>query len=202
MARLNDFLPRIKPHLKGCPDTTIKNALLHILRDICKKTMVWEADIEHETVAGVNEFTLSTGEGTEVAIIQWVRERDGHYLRNQLIPQRETANAAPRIWQHSKRRRIAFFPTPKDAQVYDVRLALMPSLDAQEIPDEVFSEVSEYAVWGVLADLMSMVSEEWANVDLAMLNGRRYEAFLSERRVSSLGGYTAADIRAKGRRFV
>ncbi len=163
MASLDKYLPRIRPHVKGCPDVAIKDALLITLRDICYRTNIWPYSTSLYLVDGIEEYELDSLPNTEVATVQAIIRPDKTRLQGRDILPPYASKGTPRYFRHYERGTITVSPIPSKNVLHSAELTLMPTLSATEVPDSLYADTAEFAPWGVLAQLQMIEQEDWHN---------------------------------------
>lgn len=198
MAKLLEFVVRIKPHIGRCPESVIIDTCRVILAEICNQTQLWMD--EPQTVyfpAGMDKNTLATPEHAAVSNVVTVL-KDNMALHSGQIPQ--TVNTgSPQMWNY-KSGYLFVYPIPDQDTELTVTTSLKPCATCTAIPDDVFERVYEFLPWGVLAELQMMPGKEWSDPNASQYNRRRYRQKLNDLRIeAATGGRT---VLATRRRFV
>ncbi|OED43101.1 hypothetical protein ACH42_11050 [Endozoicomonas sp. (ex Bugula neritina AB1)] len=103
------YFSRIRPHVKGCPDVVIKEALLLVLRYICYRANIWPYSTSLYFVKGIDEYDLDPLPGTEVATVQAIARPDGTRLDSRdALPVSMTAGTA-QFYRHYERNLITVY---------------------------------------------------------------------------------------------
>ncbi len=183
--KLERYFSRIRPHVTGCPDITIRETLILVLRDICQRVNVWTLKDELYLVKGIREYELLVPDQSEIATIQALR--DGEHC---LHFKDDTGN------------KIRLDTAPDTSRLCQLEATLKPVIDATEIPEAIYAETADYAPWGVLADLQMMEDKSWTNPGQANVNYQRYERTLFRKRLRALTGNSGVSQKVTRKRFV
>ena len=199
---LDAYFPRIRPHVKGCPDIVIRETLRLVLRDVCYRANIWPYKTTLYLVKDIEEYPLDPLPNTEVATVQAIIRPDGTRLesRDSFPPFMTTGTA--QFYRHFERGVITVAPKPSQNLLHDIEMTLMPAIDANEVPSSVYADTAEFAPWGVLSHLQMIEQEGWHNPQQAEYNRRRYERSLRQKRIRGLAGISNAEQTAQRRRFV
>ncbi|MBO9483796.1 hypothetical protein [Salinisphaera sp. G21_0] len=187
---LADFLRRIKPHVNGCPEITIADTLIDVLRDTCNTCDLWKDDRQMVVVVnGVNAYELDAPPDTEISKVLSVTRENGNRFDG---------------WHHNGRNTLHINYTPGEGQQLRlwVTTSLIPAYGITELPTSVFSELVSFVPFGVAARLQDIPGTNWYAPDLANKNQMKYRSRCNELKIKTMAGFTQANQQATRRRFV
>ncbi len=190
MTSLADFLRRIKPHVNGCPEITIADTLIDVLRDTCNTCDLWKDDKQMVVVVnGVNDYELDAPPQTEIGKVLNVTTESGVPFNG---------------WHHNGRNQFQVTQTPTEGQQLRlwVHTSLIPAYGITELPTSVFSELVSFVPFGVAARLQDIPGTNWFAPDLANKNQMKYRSRCNELKIKTMAGFTQANQQATRRRFV
>ncbi len=190
MTSLADFLRRIKPHVNGCPEITIADTLIDVLRDTCNNCDLWKGDKQMVVVVnGVTEYELDAPPQTEIGKVLSVTSDSGVRFDG---------------WHHNGRNQFQVTQTPGEGQTLKlwVQTSLIPGYGITELPNNVFSELVSFVPFAVAARLQDIPGTNWFNPELANKNQMKYRSRCNELKIKTMAGFTQANQQATRRRFV
>lgn len=178
MIDQSEFLALVTPHVAGCPNPIVRDAIRSTCADFCRETNIWRelldpipieagrADYElpapSQTLVVLLHEMTALGEPIDPKASQWL---DGHWSqwRTQVGPR-------PRYYTQDAPNVIRLVPIP-DVDIpdglADMRVSLQPTHTATRVGDIVFREFADGIKAGALVRLMLIPNQAWSNADLA-----------------------------------
>ena len=207
MKALSVFRPRIAPRVSGCLDEMIDQAVLDACIDFCERTLVVKRMLTPiSTVASTFEYTPAAPSEEAVACLVRVwcdlselTPLDEDAMATPFgftasVPGQTNTPSKPRFFNETSPGSVGLYPAPDRVYTLNIRAALRPTRAAANVEDQLFEDWAEAIVDGALARLM-LYPGEWANVKLASVHEKRYEAAVGSARLEASQGATRAQQR-------
>jgi len=175
---LDDLMQYLLPELPGCPDPTVRLAILRAAREFCNETLAWtETQDPVLAVDGTSTYDVDLPSGSSLVMVRDVFVGNRRLtpvtvasLQTQL-PAWQTAQASePSFYRMTDDRTgINVYPIPLNANsVYLViRAAYAPKPSATTLPDILGGIYLDAITSGVKANLMAMPNTNWTNPGLS-----------------------------------
>lgn len=215
MKALSLFLPRILPHVVGCPEVTAQEALIDTAIEFCERTLVVQKTLNQlDTEKAWNEYTLPTPNDQVVVIpvAVWFKAKLLEPVAAQAIQnvQAYTDNISgstvtqgtPTSYFWTAPNTLGLYPVPDtdEVETLTVRAALKPKRSATQLEDVLFDDWLDPLVSGTLARLHAMKDQPWASSDRALLRSREFRNGLQRARIESSQGRVRANLSVNLRR--
>lgn len=171
MATIASLLPLLRPSVKGVPDFVATEAILRSARDFCRKTWYCRRTIEVALIAGEKYYDLSPESDTEQIIgIKSIQYRD--QILAPTSPEEMRTNGEegdPCAYFVEDSDTVAFYPTPRNTEsnVCYARVAVQPSSDAEDLPDDLVVEFEQAIIDGAIMWLTRMEGQAWTNYEVS-----------------------------------
>lgn len=209
--KIEDFYRYVSPELPGCPEETMRQAIVLAARDFCARTHAWTEVLEPIVLAdGVSEYDYEApfGASALTAIGVWL---NGNELRSAsldqldfLLPGWQTATGSePRYYNAAfNTSSIRVFPTPVSPTGSIVmRLAFEPKMASTSLPDVLLEDNNEAIAAGAKARLMVQPNKQWSNAPLGAFYGKAFEDAAINERINVLHDRVPGVTRVRPRRF-
>lgn len=160
-AEFADFYPDLLVHTPGAPDPLLDQALLQAAQEFCKETVVWQEQLDDIGVrANVGVYDLPLPARTRSVLVvsamfhdYWLIARTTREL-NRMIPMWRTQAASGATYFASDvQGQIILTPVPTTREsraIKNLRVALMPSNEATDLPDILFDDYRQALKYGAL----------------------------------------------------
>lgn len=189
---LEDLLPYVLPEVPSCPrDMALQQIRLAAI-ELCSRTLVWtEQQDAITTVIGQDTYSLNLDEGQEIAKLLnvWVGATEIEVVTASEGRRRKQTNSGRECAYSSNRQDIVMHPTPTVVGTLIVAAALKPSIDAEDLDDDVFSQHINDVAHGALAGLMAMNKTDWNNPDAAREHRATFNSRVSTLAIRRGRGY-------------
>jgi hypothetical protein len=172
MIDLDAFLPEINPKAPGVPAPAAYVAIRAACDELCTRTRQWRYSDEI-AVQDVNEIDLSFPDQSALVDFESV-------LFNDRPLEPKTAAWMDQCMRGWRRGAIEGQPrffsqldigtlrvAPVDTGILTVNSILKPSMDADQVPDFLFTLYHEVIAWGALGRLLATPDQPFTNVDMA-----------------------------------
>lgn len=191
---ISTLFSRLAPHLPGCPEPTIQQAVLDTAIDLCAETRIYNAFVQFGSTAGLQSYVLSapadTDEEIHTIMNVWWKTRHLGPAADYLIDRPETLFSTsfstqeqgdPRRWMRAQNGAFTVYPVPNTAipDGFTIQYAMKPKLTATTIPDLLIDQWKDTVISGTLARLRSTPGKQWTTspqMDMAMFNLGRARA--------------------------
>lgn len=181
MAKFDYFRKRVLPHVPGCSEPLLDQAILDTAIDFCRDTQVVTMEIDaFETEANTADYDLDVPAGYELEqmVNVWV---DGLPISPPSLdvlsmtafgenpsPGRPTAYSQP------DEMTLRLYPTPDMAYTITGSVVVRPSTTATTLPDVLEKRWTDPIVAGALMRLLVIPGQPFTNVSMVKLWGPQY----------------------------
>lgn len=184
------FLGRMAPHLPGCPDFTMREALADSAREFCERTHLWREELDEEAtvadqavyqmfaLAPIEKFLSFACDGTDIfpthpsMLPEGWREERGKPTHYFLVGDTD----------------IQLYPTPDTAYTLAATAVIKPKDTATGV-ESFLRDAHEDAIRsGAIARLMLIPGKDWSNLPLADIHNKLFEAGIDNARARDLRG--------------
>lgn len=206
--KIADLTQYIAGDVPGCPESTIRRALLAAAIEFCRETLAWD-EIQDPITLGTNTptYDIESPSGARVVAIKQLSGPFGDLRPKtmaeiaQLLPDWQTAKSGLPAYYNSAvdLASIRVFPTPyqpNGAQLTP-RVAYAPTLAATTLPDTFVEERLDALLDGARARLMVQPQKAWSNPQLAGYHKDLFEAAKVDTRIELLHDRTPGSIVAE-----
>ncbi|MGB4497893.1 MAG: hypothetical protein WBI40_04275 [Methylococcaceae bacterium] len=169
MIDLVKFSPFIYPALPEVSDMEFISHTRRACVDFCRNTFVWQVDLEPMDLHDKqNTYALAIPENAELVRVMRVVVGDDEYTAiNDTVGM--SFGYAPYYVSHIASKEIDLVKTPMSnvPAGLKVRVALMPSYAAMEVPEILFTRYAEAISYGALGNLCAMAGRPFSNFEMA-----------------------------------
>lgn len=195
---LTELLPFVLPLAKGCPEVVALFNLRLAAIELCKRTLIWtETQDEMTASSGVRAYPFAVQPGQQVIKLLSVTI-DGSQLP--LIPpgdgKARELNGSTSSFAYGRLGGYTINPDPATGAILVTHAALAPSMDAEEIPDELGMYADEIA-GGALYRLLLSSGRDYSNPTLAMVFRDKWENDIGDIKAGASRGASTAVNRVK-----
>lgn len=200
LVSLELFFPYIVPHAPGCPEPTLKQAILLATRAFCKRTHVWRETSDAETVdADAFPYKLSSPAQELVKVLDvWVNGAKIDPYTKQVAAdsgqQWRDDSGTPLGYLLDSTDALLLVPSPTGVVSLEIDAAYMPSLAATSVQDVLYRQHAETIAAGALAYLVSMPNVPWARPDAVASYEVAFGSATSSTRAAVNKSETTADL--------
>jgi len=183
MTDLDVFLPMIMPYAGGCAVPTAEAAIITAARDFCERTRTWRGDDTFNvTTTSCNVFCAP--DYADVFEIESAR-LDGQKLTpisipdlDRQVPDWRTLEGQGGTWI-TQTNRGEVTVVPKCSGSLELQLYLIPSQDAQQLPDFLARDYRRAIADGALAEILMIPGQPFFAPDRAQFYSARFDAKVS-----------------------
>lgn len=172
--------PWVLPHVQGCPEPLMEHHIREAARRYFRESSAWVwMDEGQTTTKGQREYEIETGvAGADVVRV------DTLWLDEQVLPPTKVGRDGFYVKQPGNI--IELSVDPVDGQWLKMRLILMPSRTAVNVPDEVMEPAISAIAHGAIATLMLLPGVAWADAGLASYHAGEFMSAIAEARLVSV----------------
>lgn len=182
MATVSPLYTRIiknaRLHLPSATDDAIKLEVFNVLHEFLEGTTLWQEDIPFTIQTNVTGYDLSSTDLADIHTLVGVFDSSSKASvpATMDVPGRIVLNTTPSTSQSVFARVILNVTDPQDTNGYPVA------------PDWILDKYYKDIVAGVLAAMMAQPAKPYSNPQLAILNGRKFAAGVSEGKAQAVHG--------------
>jgi hypothetical protein len=170
MTELDKFLPHIMPYADSVPKEVVRQALVRTANSFYTRTLLWKENLDIDVKAGDWDVDIPVPENSYA-----VRIMDAWFGTDQLFeseffmchPSCLESEQPLKAYVFNQFNSIKLMASPKKDGVIKATVALAPTTDATELPDEAYNRFLEVIVRGTLADVFQMAGQPWSNPQLS-----------------------------------
>lgn len=208
MIDLEEFLPQINPKAPGVPLPAARQAILQAARQICERSRMWKGS-EEMVVTDLDDIDFSTPDGSVLLDYDSVTFRttpDGapipleaktaawmdQYMRGW---RRGTITDYPRFFTqtHTGTLRVA----PIENGFVAVNYTLLPTMDADQLPDFLLHQFGEMLAWGALGRILSTPDQPFTDFNVGAAYLSAFEQKLASLSFKASSGQQRARTRSR-----
>ena len=208
MKPLSDFLPRILPHVIGCPNTLAEQSLIDAAISFCDKSLAirYVPDIAYTTASVARyDFDLPASQDFSRVVYLKVNGRELKSAPAWNQPLVETSDSLPThyfVTQNESELQLNLYPTPDDVYTIEMSVALRPTRNASRLEDDLYTYWHEALVFGALSRIMNSSDQPYS--DPVMARNYAYKAYTAcqNARIEGNIGRTISSLSARPTPFV
>lgn len=209
--QIADFYQYVSPELPGCPDETLRRAIVQSVQTLCRKAHIWrELQDPIQLVDGVREYEPDVPAGARIVNIEEVFCGSSHLEAVTLgaikwkMPDWQTAEGSEPVYYMGANDWgvINVYPLPKDpAAELTLRAEFEPLMGATVLPDFILQRYQEVIEMGVKARCMIMPKVTWSDPATGEYWRARFDSAASDAAIKMLHERNSGSIRVQPRRF-
>lgn len=209
--KLDDFYPFIMPEVLGCPDPTVRNAILLAAIELTRESLSWtEIQDPIKLIDGEPDYDIDVPQGAYLVTVRdvWVGSRR---LKPQTVA---SISMAMPDWQTTKsnepvyynqavdRGALRVYPTPYNPTAsMVVRAAYAPLPTATSLPNFLGQQQMEVMAAGAKSRLMLMPGQPWSNQALGLFYKTLFDDGVIKAKVDEAHDRVAGTVRVEPRSF-
>lgn len=193
MILWSELVHEVQPHVPGCPEMMIEDALRQSAKVLCRGSHLWEEQLPSiYPVSSITKYQLSVPDEAEVLSISSLQHvQGGHKSRVDVWPSVNVFGL------------LSFMESPSSSRgPIEVKAILMPSKTARGMPDRIITAYQDGIVSGAVGRLQLMPNKDWTNPELAGINLKLLDNAINEAKLRKPTGNTDCDMRVRPVPFV
>ena len=203
-----------------CPPSKIKKAIILSLREFCKKTLLWQKDLDSISITdNSQEYSLSSTDGDIISICNVLYKQDS--LANdqftRLTPTskkyedenssgnwRYQTSVSPNRFYIENDKKINLVPIPTEASTDGllVSVFLQPFITATAVENFLYVDHQELITLGAVSKLLSEEGTLWTNVEAGFRKKALFSSQCDDVSGIKTTGYTNRPLRVRFNRMV
>lgn len=213
MAALEDFIKHVGPHVPGCPEEVILDAIRDACIRFCTDTWIIREDLQPflaDSDEDTYELSTISGDGI-VGIISFLYDERELTKRTE-----EELDVIDSGWRTADAGTPTMVTSPDDAgsvrlnrkaevgttSEMKVRVATKPQSDADEVADVLLSEWFRAIKYGALEQLFEIPKKGWSDIKQSMWYGKRFNFEIQRGKARARMGHMAKSTTAKNMAWV
>lgn len=203
---LEDALPRVLPYVNGCPNQT---AIFHLRQAAIKfmrKTLCWQAELDPvASIVGREVYAIPLPDDS--SLVKILRYRLGtRYDSGLLTPgqgrdYRDLQMHAEGIWSDD-RKSFHVNPLPTTAgEPMCLTVAMRPTEDAAEIPEQVFEQYIEAIAQGAISTISAIPRQSFSDMQQAVMRDEFFRREINSVAMQVSKGFASANGRVRAQFF-
>jgi hypothetical protein len=209
---LTDFLRFVYPLARTVSEPAALNALQQAASDFCERTGYWVEELDViPVVGGVAEYELELPPQSSLVQIAAVAF-NGAILHPRTMDDLDkmyvgvdwmTARGTPRYYTQFTNELVRLVPVPDTRmnKALRVRATLAPSIDADEVPTELYERFGQDIAYGAASRLLREGGREYFNPELSVLYEQRFLQAVSTAKLNSTRSRVRAPLRVMMQRL-
>ncbi len=210
--KLDDFFPFVLTEVIGCPNPTLRSAILLTAVDFCSRSHAW-IEFSDPIVLEENtkEYDLDAPTGSFAQTVRdvWLGSRRLHPITmselQRVMPDWPTAQSNEPIYYNLAAQRgvLSVYPTPINltGQALVCRTVFVPTMAATTLPDFLGQDQLEVISAGAKSRLMAMPNVQWSNPSLASYYRTLFENGVTDARIEEAHDRVPGSITVAPRAF-
>jgi hypothetical protein len=204
------FLPHILPSVIGCPDFSVRSAIVEAAIKFCTESHAWTETLDTLYLNnGTHSYELDLPKDTRVVLVKNVWADQGELTDATMteissqIPNWQSARGTPRFYNQLNWEELRIYPTPSApaTTALTVRAALAPKRTATTFPDSFADRNFQAIVSGALWKLMLTPGQAWANPSLAAFHKGEFDIAVGTAKAEMFHERVVGNVRVAPRRF-
>ena len=210
--KVEDFFPYVLVDVLGCPDPSLRIAIVSAAAEFCRETLAW-TEVQDPILLenGVSSYEMDTPLQAYASTVRsaYVGARPLTPITPDVLrtamPDWATAQSTEPVYfnQTVERGFITVYPTPYavTTQALSVTAAFVPTIAATSLPDFLGQRHVDVIASGAKARLMMTPLTAWSNPSLAAYHRQLFDAGVIDARISEAHGRVPGSLRAQSRKF-
>lgn len=209
--QLADFYQYVSPELPGCPDETLRRAIVQSVQVLCRKAHIWrELQDPVPLQDGVRDYQPDAPTGGRIVNVESIHcgpRPLTPLIRSELswrLPDWQTATgSSPSFYVGGNDwGSIDVYPMPvSPTESLTIRAEYEPLITATSLPDFLLQRYQEEISMGVKSRAMVMPGTPWSNVGLGEYWRARFDSATADAAIKMIHERNSGSITVKPRRF-
>lgn len=194
--KLDRFIGDVLVEAQGCTDTIALNAVRKSLVLLCQRASVWRDS--YTTKASSPDVYLDAPTGARVATVQRVL-CDGRLLAPALPDSIEydPQKGRPEMYYRQDDSTLILHPAPDAKVELRIDVTYGPTIDCDEVPDDLGNRYFDLIVKGALMQTLAMAGKPWANPTMAGVYAQFFDSGTDGAKIEESRGRVRSKLRTK-----
>ena len=209
--QLADFYQYVSPELPGCPDETLRRAIVQSVQVLCRKAHIWrELQEPIQLVDGVREYEPDAPSGSRIVNIEeafcGARTLEAVTLSalSWKLPDWQAAESSEPVFYMGANDWgvINVYPLPRNPLgEITLRAEFEPLINATALPDFILQRYQDAIEMGAKARCMVMPKVTWSDPATGEYWRARFDSAVSDATIKMLHERNSGSIRVQPRAF-
>jgi hypothetical protein len=189
----SDLFNEVRPHVPGCPDVIIEDAIRNAAAELCRRSHCWEEQLPNiYPAASVTRYSVSLPEGAELLSVASLLHVNGD------------SKSALSFWPAVNVFGLLTFAVAPETNrgPIEIKGVLVPSREATSIPDRIGQHYREGIIGGAVGRLQMIPGKDWTNPQFAPVHLQALELAILEAKSRKYKGNTDRAMRVYPRQFI
>jgi hypothetical protein len=204
------FIPHILPSAIGCPDFSVRSAIVEAAIAFCTESHAWTETLDLLYLSnGTHSYELDLPKDSRAVLVKNVWCANGELAPATMehilaaIPTWQTARGTPRFYNQLNWEELRIYPIPNNpaSSALTVRAALAPKRTATTFPDSFADRNFQAIVAGALGRLLLVPGQAWSNAQLGEYYKSEFRLAVGSAKVELAHDRVVGSTRVAPRRF-
>lgn len=205
---LDVFLPELNPHVMGCPEPVVTNALRTAATEFCRRTLCWQERLPAVSVTDTSfPYAIPVGAHAQLARVQSVnvgtiKLGPTNYEVLDQLHDWDTQMGSPSHYLVEPDDTLVVFPLPAVAADLRLTVAYGVARDATVLEDFLYDQHRDALVHGALRLLNAIPDRSWTRPNDVLYHTAKFEQAVQATRIDVKSNSRApGDLRVAPRPF-
>ena len=195
MANFENYTRFASSYCPNLPRMVFARAMLTASRQYFSETQAWLETYEITLVPGIDQY--ETPLPYDCALIDTIvsatlNDKPLDATTGYISPAKD---GEPKMFMNPNKDTVILRPVPVNAGVLSVTYALKPSIETEELPDNLFDEHFEGLLAGTIFELKRMPLKDWTDPAGAGDFLTQFKIFIDKKRIELLTGNNNTDLK-------
>ena len=209
----DEFLPYVLQYVPDASEFIAKDVVKQACIEFCEKSLVWQYNVPAmDVINGQNNYVVQTPTDTKMVV-----PVQAFFNTNLLIPKGpdelaeiyrmgdwQQIQGAPQYITRIIKPEVVLVPTPYVTQpaILNLRIAIAPTRDSEEIDSEIFEQWAESIAWGARARLLAQPRQDYTDRTGSIEALKMFKYEINRARMQVTKGLTRGSPRIEFQRWV
>ena len=217
MVTITSFYPYVLPHVVGCPDPVMDQAIRSACIEFCAQTLLVQEVTTVSVVSGVQDYDIEVPSGMGLSKVigvlledQWLTPNSIESVRSGLalrgsVGSAVVAQSTPRVYfqKTPTAAEISLYPVPADSVIEGLamRAAFTPLRNAITVADVLYQNYAEDIGAGAISRLMLMPGQVYSDLQSAGIHRAKFDNAIKKASIIARTGQVAVASRVQLTQF-
>ena len=204
---LSTLVPDLRTDIPEIPSFIAQRYLLRIIRDFCEQTRAWRVSGSITTVANVATVSITgvlPNVNSELVDVISIKNSSGGeplvprtivWLDENLSAWRLDSSTAANYYVRDSNINLRLVPMPASTAIYNIRIAVKPTLSATTLDDTLANKFREVFISGALSMILTIPRKPWTDLQTAGVHAGRYERGMVDAKAEATDEFQTGIIR-------
>ena len=194
----SDFSPYVMPYVIGCSDPLLEQHARMVTIEFCRRTLCYQRTLEEVETDGTPVVALVLPTGTQIVKIKSVKADGREWpLVDPIRGMEFVRSESPLDFCFTQdNKTLMLYPEQVLDTPVEVTAALMPTLTAASIDDDVASQFMYDIAPGIIASIKRIPGQPFSNMNESMVHQAQFEGRIRTITAKISRGQSAAKLRS------